>query len=86
MRVNEILELCVCAGLLASNPCRKLSKIFATHKVINRAFSFNDGSSVITDTDATTGFTFNAANTNTIYKNISNVQPAANHVLIIIKT
>lgn len=38
MRVNEILELCVCAGLLASNPCRKLSKIFATHKVINRAF------------------------------------------------
>ena len=34
MRVNEILELCVCAGLLASNPCRKLSKIFA--ELINK--------------------------------------------------
>lgn len=38
MRVNEILELCVCAGLLNSNPCRKLSKIFASHQAVNRAF------------------------------------------------
>lgn len=38
MRVNEILELCVCAGLLNSNPCRKLSKIFATHQAVNRSF------------------------------------------------
>ncbi|MDO5352851.1 MAG: integrase arm-type DNA-binding domain-containing protein [Succinatimonas sp.] len=38
MRVNEILELCVCAGLLNSNPCRKLSRIFSTHQAINRPF------------------------------------------------
>lgn len=38
MRVNEILELCVCAGLLHSNPCRKLSRIFATHQPVNRPF------------------------------------------------
>ena len=38
MRVNEILELCVCAGLLNANPCRKLSRIFASHQVINRSF------------------------------------------------
>ena len=38
MRLNEILDLAVCAGLLLSNPCRKLSKVFATHTPVNRPF------------------------------------------------
>jgi len=38
MRLNEILELAVCAGLLASNPCRKLSKVFAQHTPVNRPY------------------------------------------------
>ena len=38
MRLNEILELSVCAGLLNQNPCRKLSKVFALHTPINRPF------------------------------------------------
>lgn len=38
MRLNEILELSVCAGLLKQNPCRKLSRVFATHTPINRPF------------------------------------------------
>ena len=38
MRLNEILELAVCAGLLSSNPCRKLSKVFANHTPVNRPF------------------------------------------------
>ena len=38
MRLNEILELSVCAGLLHQNPCRKLSRVFALHTPINRPF------------------------------------------------
>ncbi len=38
MRLNEILELSVCAGLLHQNPCRKLSKVFAQHVPTNRPF------------------------------------------------
>ena len=38
MRLNEILELAVCAGLLASNPCRKLSRVFAQHVPVNRPY------------------------------------------------
>lgn len=38
MRLNEILELCVCAGLLEQNPCRRLSRVFANHQPINRPF------------------------------------------------
>lgn len=53
---------------------------------VQGAFSFNDGSTVITDTGATTGFTFNATNSNAIYKDINTVQPISNQVLIIIKT
>ena len=33
MRLNEILDLAVCAGLLLSNPCRKLSKV-VTEKMV----------------------------------------------------
>lgn len=38
MRLNEILELSVCAGLLEHNPCRKLSRAFSQHQPVNRAF------------------------------------------------
>ncbi len=38
MRLNEILELAVCAGLLNFNPCRKLSKVFALHTPVNRPY------------------------------------------------
>ena len=38
MRLNEILELSVCAGLINQNPCRKLSRVFALHTPINRPF------------------------------------------------
>lgn len=38
MRLNEILELAVCAGLIAQNPCRKLSKIFAPHTPAHRPY------------------------------------------------
>lgn len=38
MRLNEILELAVCAGLLEHNPCRKLSRAFSQHQPINRPF------------------------------------------------
>lgn len=38
MRLNEILELSVCAGLLKANPCRKLSKVFASHDPKHRPF------------------------------------------------
>jgi integrase len=38
MRLNEILELAVCAGLLGFNPCRRLSKVFARHTPINRPY------------------------------------------------
>ena len=38
MRLNEILDLAVCAGLLANNPCRKLSRVFAPYKVKNRPY------------------------------------------------
>lgn len=36
MRLNEILDLAVCSGLLDANPCRKLSKVFANHSPIHR--------------------------------------------------
>lgn len=38
MRLNEILDLAVCAGLLDGNPCRRLSKVFATHTPKHRPF------------------------------------------------
>lgn len=38
MRLNEILDLAVCAGLLAHNPCRKLSRVFAPYTVKNRPY------------------------------------------------
>lgn len=38
MRLNEILDLAVCAGYLGSNPCRKLSKVFSGHTPVNRAY------------------------------------------------
>lgn len=38
MRLNEILDLAVCAGLLDSNPCRRLSKIFANHQPRHRPY------------------------------------------------
>ena len=50
------------------------------------AFSFNNGSSVITGTGVKTGFTFNASSSNSLYKDSSSIQPEANQVLIIIKT
>ena len=49
------------------------------------AFSFKNGSSVITDTGVKTGFTFNASSANSLYKDSSSIQPKANQVLIIIK-
>lgn len=38
MRLNEILNLAVCAGLLNSNPCLKLSRVFAVHTPKNRPY------------------------------------------------
>lgn len=38
MRLNEILDLTVYAGLLKSNPCSKLSKLFATHTPIHHSY------------------------------------------------
>ena len=38
MRLNEILDLAVCAGLLVNNPCRKLSRVFAPYSVKNRPY------------------------------------------------
>lgn len=38
MRLNEILELAVCAGLLAQNPCRKLGRIYANHTPKHRPY------------------------------------------------
>ena len=38
MRLNEILELSVCAGLINQNPCRKLSRVFAQHTPVHRPF------------------------------------------------
>lgn len=38
MRLNEILDLSVCAGLIASNPCRRLSKVFAQHQPVHRPY------------------------------------------------
>ena len=38
MRLNEILELAVCAGLMENNPCRRIVKVFAKHTVVNRPF------------------------------------------------
>jgi len=38
MRLNEILELCVAAGLLEYNPCRKLSRLFANHQPVSQPF------------------------------------------------
>lgn len=38
MRLNEILDLAVCAGLLQANPCRKLSKVFASHAPVHRPY------------------------------------------------
>lgn len=38
MRLNEILELCVAAGLLSQNPCRRLSALFAQHQPEHRHF------------------------------------------------
>lgn len=38
MRLNEILDLAVCAGLLDGNPCRRLSKVFSTHTPKHRPF------------------------------------------------
>lgn len=52
---------------------------------VQGAFSFNDGSSVITDTGVKTGFIFNASASNSLYKDSSSIQPKANQVLIIIK-
>lgn len=49
------------------------------------AFSFNYGSSVITDTGVKTGFIFNASASNSLYKDLSSIQPKASQVLIIIK-
>lgn len=38
MRLNEILDLSVYAGLLENNPCRGLSRAFAQHQAVNRPF------------------------------------------------
>lgn len=38
MRLNEILDLAVCAGLITSNPCRRLSKVFAQHTPHHRPY------------------------------------------------
>ncbi len=38
MRLNEILDLAVCAGLIPSNPCRRLSKVFAPHTPTHRPY------------------------------------------------
>lgn len=38
MRLNEMLELAVCAGLLAQNPCRRLGRLFAEHRPEHRPY------------------------------------------------
>lgn len=38
MRLNEVLDLAVCAGLIPSNPCRRLSKVFAHHVPEHRPY------------------------------------------------
>ena len=38
MRLNEMLDLAVYSGLLDNNPCRGLSRAFATHQAVNRPF------------------------------------------------
>lgn len=38
MRLNECLDLAVCAGYITANPCRGLSRIFAPHQAVNRPF------------------------------------------------
>ena len=38
MRLNEMLDLAVFSGLLPDNPCRRLSRAFAQHTAVNRAF------------------------------------------------
>lgn len=38
MRINEILDLAICAGYLTYNPCRKLSRMFTNYTVTNRAY------------------------------------------------
>lgn len=38
MRLNEVLDLAVCAGLITSNPCRRLSKVFAQHQPVHRPY------------------------------------------------
>lgn len=38
MRLNEMLDLAVYAGLLENNPCRGLSRAFAQHQAVNRPF------------------------------------------------
>lgn len=38
MRLNEMLELAVCAGLLLQNPCRRLGRLFAEHRPVHRPY------------------------------------------------
>ena len=38
MRLNEVLDLAVCAGRIPSNPCRRLSKVFAQHVPEHRPY------------------------------------------------
>lgn len=38
MRLNEILDLAVCAGLITANPCRRLTKVFAQHTPVHRPY------------------------------------------------
>lgn len=38
MRLNEIMELAVCAGLINQNPCRRIARVFAKHTSVNRPF------------------------------------------------
>lgn len=38
MRINEILDLAVCSGLLKDNPCRRLSKVIGPHVAVNRNY------------------------------------------------
>ena len=38
MRLNETLDLSVCAGLIEHNPCRRLGKLFAEHRTAHRPY------------------------------------------------
>lgn len=38
MRLNEVLDLAVCGGLITGNPCRRLSKVFAQHVPEHRPY------------------------------------------------